>query len=275
VGFLADFPGKARREAAVDDISFCVEPGVPVCLSPEPQYLRVWLRSALLTKVRRWTSKVFPAVHARFAYADRTAGMTEVTRVVSPGKAFEATDPRNLNRLQSANLPLLGPVPFRGDLNMEVAVFGVAGADLTQPVLELLPSRTNTAGVAFLGSLKPFVDPIRRDAELRCNADGEPMVARILRPFEPGRPARWYIDTKAAAAQLRFIEDCDPQELGGVQAEFSGLPVLRHGHDHLIPGGALGDLRRPKWARPTRCTPATVTRWWRHAFLRCRRRRWR
>lgn len=172
MGFLADLLGKARSEPSVEYTSFYVDAGAPAFVSPDQQYVRVWLRSAHLTEVRRWTTRFLPAVHARFAYVDRRAGLTEVMSVVSPGKSFEALDPRNLNRLVSANLPLLGPVPYRGELTMEVALFSVAGADLAQPYLELLSSLTDAAGVAFLGSVKPFVDPIRRGAELLFKGDG-------------------------------------------------------------------------------------------------------
>ena len=187
MGFLSELLGKARGEAAVDYTSFYVGSGEPAFLTPDTQYVRVWLRSAHLSEVRRWTTKFFPAVHARFAYADRSAGVTEVMSVVSPSKAFEALDPRNLNRLISANLPLLGPVPFRGDLHMEVALFSVAGADLAQPYLELLSSLTDTAGVAFLGSVKPFVDPIRRGAELLFNGDGAQLEIGMQRADSPLR----------------------------------------------------------------------------------------
>jgi hypothetical protein len=78
--------------------------------------------------------------------------------------------------------------------------------------------------------------------------DGESILAQILRPFESGRPAEWYLETEELAKQLRFIEDCYRQVLTNVAAEFPALPVICHGYDYAIPGGFPGDPRRPGWA---------------------------
>jgi hypothetical protein len=80
------------------------------------------------------------------------------------------------------------------------------------------------------------------------DAAGRPVIAQIVKPFEPGRPAAWYVDTEAFAAKLRFVETCYRQVISNVAAEFPGLPVICHGYDHAIPGGVPGDTRNPFWA---------------------------
>lgn len=77
---------------------------------------------------------------------------------------------------------------------------------------------------------------------------GRSVLAEVLRPFQAGRPAAWYIETEALARKLRFIEDCYRQVLTNVAAEFPSLPVICHGYDYAIPGGQPGDPRNPFWA---------------------------
>ena len=181
MGFLSDLLGKLQSEPAVDYTHFHSDLGPPVLVAPDTQYVRVWLRAAHLTEVRRWTTRFYAAVHARFAYSDRAAGTSEVMSVVAPGKSFEALDPKHLDRLIIVNQPLLGPVPFRGELTMEVALFSVASADLAKPYLELLSGLTDAAGVTFLGSVKPFVEPIRRGAELLFQSEGAQLEIGMAR----------------------------------------------------------------------------------------------
>ncbi|MGX4643865.1 trypsin-like serine peptidase [Massilia sp. SYSU DXS3249] len=80
------------------------------------------------------------------------------------------------------------------------------------------------------------------------DARGVPVIGQILRRFEEGRPAEWYLDTPAVEEKFRFVEECLRRVFGNVAREFPGLPVLCHGYDYAIPGGAPGDTRRPGWA---------------------------
>lgn len=81
------------------------------------------------------------------------------------------------------------------------------------------------------------------------DSQGRPVISQVLRRFEAGQPAHWYVETEAVAQRLRFIERCYREVLEKVAAEFPGLPVLCHGYDYSIPGGFEGDPRRPKWAK--------------------------
>lgn len=137
----------------------------PQFVQPEKHYLRVWLRSARINDIRHWTSKVHATVHGRFVCIDLLQGQREVMSVVAPDKAFEEMDPRHLDRFIVVNQPLLGPVPYRGQLTMDVALFSVAATDLAKPYLDLLAELTKTASVGFLTQVQSFVEPLRRGAE--------------------------------------------------------------------------------------------------------------
>lgn len=79
------------------------------------------------------------------------------------------------------------------------------------------------------------------------DARGEAVIGKILKRFEAGRPAAWYLETPAVEQKFRFVEDCLRRVFDNVAREFPHLPIVCHGYDYAIPGGAPGDTRRPGW----------------------------
>ena len=77
---------------------------------------------------------------------------------------------------------------------------------------------------------------------------GGSYLEEMLKPFEPGRPPEWYLQTSGFDERLAFVEQSYRTVLETVGREFSGKPVLLQGYDYAIPGGFSGDLRNPKWA---------------------------
>lgn len=77
---------------------------------------------------------------------------------------------------------------------------------------------------------------------------GASVLEQVLRPYEPGRPASWFLQTDAFSRCLVEIESRLRCVLQAVQAEFPDRPVLLHGYDYAIPGGFAGDPRRPRYA---------------------------
>jgi len=77
---------------------------------------------------------------------------------------------------------------------------------------------------------------------------GKSVVAQIVKRFQAGQPASWYLDTPAVEQKLRFVEDCYRRVLDNVAREFPNLPVVCHGYDYALPGGGPGETRHPSWA---------------------------
>jgi hypothetical protein len=174
MGFLYRLLDRLKSEEAVDYTHMYLEEGTPPSYADtDKHYVRVWLRSARITQVRRWSRKFHATVHGQFVYTDRLAGKQEVMCVVAPDKTFDEMDSKHLDRFIVVNQPLLGPIPYRGELAMDVALFSVSAADLAKPYLDLLTELTNSASVAFLGQVKPFVEPLRRGTEALLGDDDQ------------------------------------------------------------------------------------------------------
>lgn len=81
--------------------------------------------------------------------------------------------------------------------------------------------------------------------------DGKPVLARLLKPFSPGKDAIAHID-QAVLAQILTRLEADYRKVVATirsDAAFRKLPILIHGYDYAIPGGQPGDPRKPIHAR--------------------------
>ena len=101
---------------------------------------------------------------------------------------------------------------------------------------------------AQAGSVRAFLFSGGGNDIVGEDANGRPVIAQIVRRFEAGRPAEWYLDTDALERKMDFIEQCYHAVIANVAHEFPRLPVVCHGYDYAIPGGGPNDSRRPMWA---------------------------
>ncbi len=77
--------------------------------------------------------------------------------------------------------------------------------------------------------------------------DGNPVLGRLLKPFQAGRDAAWHVD-KAMFAQILAMLERDYRKLVATirrDDDFMRLPIIIHGYDYAIPGGFPGDPRNP------------------------------
>lgn len=153
---------------------------------------------------------------------------------------------------------LLDDIVDQLDANYHVWCVSAAG-DTLAGMIEAAPEYVEAlAGQAELPNVLLFSgagnDLVGEDT------DGTSVLFGVLRDFEPGRPAAWYVDTDAFAERLAFIERAYRTLLGTVGQAFGGrVAVVLHGYDHAIPGGP-GDPRRPLWAANDAWIGAPLTR---------------
>jgi hypothetical protein len=128
-------------------------------------YLTIRVRSSRIVDIRRWTSKFYGSIQSRVSYLHGDRGLVELQRVIVPDKMREI-DPANIDRFIQIDKPVIGPVPYIGDLSLELGLFSLKGSDLAAPYLDLLTSLAETSGVAAISAALPYVEPLRKGAEL-------------------------------------------------------------------------------------------------------------
>jgi len=137
----------------------------------DTDYVTLRIKAARIIDVRRWTTRFHGCINSRARLLHEEGGSVEHQTVLAPAELKEV-DPANVDRIVSIDKVLLGPFPYRGQLDLTVALFSVKSADLAAPYLELLTSLANTGGVAFLAAAKPYVEPLRKGADLLFGTAG-------------------------------------------------------------------------------------------------------
>ncbi|MBO9573868.1 MAG: hypothetical protein J7497_16900 [Chitinophagaceae bacterium] len=135
-------------------------------LQPGNIYINVHLKSMRIVNVRNGFKTFYPAVHSFISLKYIGNNNAEFNTVTAPTELAEL-DAKNIDKIISLNKRLLGPVPYRGgDLQMDIGLFAVQSGDLAKSFLSLLTDMSSIAGVSFIGSVLPFVDPISKGVDL-------------------------------------------------------------------------------------------------------------
>lgn len=239
MSLLSSWLGRLKSDPSVEYTHIALPGAVGPTIQPDKQYLRVWLRSARITEVRRWTTKFHASVHARFEFVDRTQPRREVVCVVAPDRTFAELDPRHTDRLITVNKALLGPVPWRGELECDIGLFSIAAADLAKPYLSLLAELTEKAGVASLSQALPWAEPIRRGAEVLFSEAQRSNLETGLSRTDTTLTAGHWLVARVPKGGLPTGLKLDPNDFGLLDA--SGNPVT--GFPYMLIGIEVLDKR--------------------------------
>lgn len=164
----------------------------PVDLVRDRDYVTIDLRSSRIVNVRKWTGKFYGSAHARVSYLHDSAGQVELQQVIVP--KLGELDALNVDRFIVVDKPIVGPVPYKGRLSMELGLFSVKGGDLAGPYLDLLNSLATVSGVAFLAAAKPFVEPLQKGADLLFgNSDQSTLEVGVDKTWNDMRTGTWVV----------------------------------------------------------------------------------
>jgi hypothetical protein len=176
---IVDWLKKAMHERARD---FLIAPldeshGAPPhsLVQVDAEYVTLRVKAARIVDVRRWGTKFHGCINSRARLLHEANGSVEHQTVLAPAELKEV-DSANIDRIVSIDKVLLGPFPYRGQLDLTIALFSIKSADLAAPYLELLASLADTAGVAFLAAAKPYVEPLRKGADLLFGTAGASQI---------------------------------------------------------------------------------------------------
>lgn len=139
-------------------------------LEKDLDYITIRVNSSRIVNVRVLTSTFYGSLQSRVHYLHGDRGYVEFQRIIVPEKMREL-DPANADKVIVVDKPIIGPIPYIGELSLELGLFAVKGTDLAAPYLDLLTSIADTAGSAYLSAAIPFVEPLRKGADLLFGND--------------------------------------------------------------------------------------------------------
>jgi hypothetical protein len=121
--------------------------------------------SMRIVDVRKGLSKFYGTVHSFISIPHRggTARFHSLTTPVD----LKDIDADHIDRVIQIERPLLGPIPYRGGpVEIEVGLFSIKSADLAGPFLSVLQKMSEVAGVSYIKTALPFVEPIKEGVSL-------------------------------------------------------------------------------------------------------------
>lgn len=149
-------------------------------------YITVWLRSLRIRDVRKGLSRFYGTVHSWISVPYRASLQPAEFQVVATPSKLKDLDASHVNDVVSMNHRLLGPIPWRGGtLEMEIGLFSVKSADLAAPFISVLESLSGVAGVSFISTALPFVNPIKQGIGLLTGSDKDTILEIGLFAADP------------------------------------------------------------------------------------------
>ena len=194
----AKFFGPVRHELALtstmpqpDHVVLPDEPHVPpgTRVEPESGYLSLYLEAMRVSAVRDRGQTFYGSV-ASVCGIESEFGRAELLAVTSPA-ALRGVDPRHLDRVVTATVPLIDAVPYRGGaLDLQMGLFAVPESFLVGPYLDFLgdvaavasaflPPVGALASAALLPSLRKGLD------HLLGAATGAKLEVGLMHAWDP------------------------------------------------------------------------------------------
>ena len=173
-------------------------PGAAPCrpVVADSDYLHVFLRSMRVAHVRKGLHKFFGTVHS-FASLPHATDQQAAFHVITTPGSLRDIDSDHLDRIVVMNQRLLGPIPYRGgDLALELGLFSIQSTDLAAPFLGLLEKLASAAGVAYVQTATPFVEPIRQGVEMLLGGSATTLEIGVSTRF-PAPQTGYYLVMRA------------------------------------------------------------------------------
>jgi hypothetical protein len=174
------------------------EPKAQEQITADEGYISIDICSLCIVNLRKFTSKFYGVVHS-FIKLNHLSGEVASFQTVTTPPELKNIDPKRLDRLILANIPVLGPVPYRGG-NMSVAIglFSVKDSDLAGPYLDLLQDLATKAGISVVNAAIPFVETIKKGVDaIIGNSESSVLEIGISTSYSDPLITGWFVIMRA------------------------------------------------------------------------------
>jgi hypothetical protein len=161
-------------------------------------YISIDICSLRIVNLRRFTSTFYGVVHS-FIGLDHLSGEVANFQTVTTPSELKKIDPKRLDRVIVNNIPVLGPVPYRGGrISFSLGLFSVKESDLAGPYLDLLGNLASKAGISVVNAALPFVDTIKSGVDaIIGNADASILEIGYSTYFNEPPSTGWFAMVRA------------------------------------------------------------------------------
>lgn len=169
MGWLGDLWRKIRGDKAGDLVlvSSLMVPGVtPQPIAADDCYIEIYVESLRLENARKFTT-TFQGVVYSFVTLSRVGDANAQFAAVSKPAKLAALDKNSLGKVITVSKQMMGTVAWRGGaLTLELGLFAVKTGNLLTPVLDFVTDVSSTAGLSFVGQVKPFLPLLTKGMDM-------------------------------------------------------------------------------------------------------------
>lgn len=140
--------------------------GVGEVVEADSCYIELYLESLRLARARKFATS-FHAVAYSYVTLSREGEERAQLAAVSKPEKLAQLDKRSLNNVITVSKQMMGATPFRGGpVSIELGLFSVKSGNVLTPVLDYVTRVSSTAGISFVGAIKPFLPLIAEGMDL-------------------------------------------------------------------------------------------------------------
>lgn len=169
MGWFGDLINKIKGSEAVDLVFVpgLAMPGATAATFQRDRcYVELYVDSLRLEKNRSFATKFHGLVYSFVTLSRAGDSNAQVAAVSKPEKIAEL-DKDSIGKVITVSKQMMGSVPWRGgNLQLELGLFAVKSGNLLTPVLDFVTRVSETAGISFVGAVKPFVPLITEGMDM-------------------------------------------------------------------------------------------------------------
>ena len=163
------FKGIVKQESEdlifVGNLAF---PGIDTttAIVPDEHYVELRVETLRIEKARSFATR-FNGVVYSFVTLAREGEEDAVIPAISKPQKLAELDPDSLGNVITVSKQMMGAVPWRGDpFGLELGLFSIKAGNVLTPFVNFVTKVSDTAGISFVGAVKPFVPLITEGLEL-------------------------------------------------------------------------------------------------------------
>lgn len=175
MGWLSNYLKKvAENVAGASPIELTFVPSIPASgipgvnedIEPDSCYIELYLESLRLERARKFTTH-FNGVVYSFVTLSREGEENAHLAAVSKPVNLADLDKTSLDRVIIVSKQMMGSTAYRGGpVTLEFGLFSVKSSNLLTPILDYITRVSSTAGISYVGAIKPFVPLITEGMDL-------------------------------------------------------------------------------------------------------------
>jgi hypothetical protein len=197
MGWLTNFIKKIGKDSA-DDFIFIEGFPLPIetgegsvdRIEADRCYIEVFVESLRLENTRVFATSFDGVVYSFVTLARESEESSTMAAITKPTK-LSNLDSSSVGKTITVSHKMMGATPWRGgNLSLELGLFAVKAGDLLSPVINFVTRVSSLAGVAFVGSVKPFLPLITEGMDLLAGQTADTrLVVGIDTSFQPKQPS--------------------------------------------------------------------------------------